>query len=805
MRAWHVAGGLCVGLALAGAIGASGCASGGDTTGPGSGGNQVGGFLPNGGGGSGGSGGMAIGGSGGSGGSTCGTEELCDGIDNNCDGATDEGCPCVEGDTQACYQDDPLLVGECAKGEQLCDVQGVWGSCAGESLPSAELCNGLDDDCDGATDEDIPNVVCGLGICRVTVAGCDNGQPVPCIPAQPQTELCNGLDDNCDGTPDEGCSCTDGQTQACYNDTPATRNVGECHDGVMTCNQQGQYGDCIGEQTPLANELCNGLDDNCDGYTDEGDPGSGPTCATEHLGICAQGQLHCVGGQPTCVHPAPGTESCNGLDDDCNGTTDDNIPGDGDPCNTGEVGFCAIGTAHCSNGLPQCIPPLPKAETCNGIDDDCDTVTDEGNPGGGVACNSGLAGECAAGTTLCQGGGIVCPQNQLPHDEICNGLDDNCNGSTDENNPGGNLACSTGNWGVCAAGTTHCLTGGIHCDQTTQPAVTEKCDGLDDDCDGSTDELWPTKGQQCSTGLGACLGLGNWVCNGQQTGVVCNAVPAATPGPEYCGDSIDSDCLGDVDPACPPNDYPAGAINISAGGTFPADLRYAHDDDDNTGGCGSTGGRDVFYTFTLAATQVVYADTFGSDFDTVIRIHDGACTNLAGVERACNDDSCTSTQSQLVTQLTAGTYCLVVDQFSGFSTAGAMTLHFVVGGRTGTQIVPGAAELTAVANTCNGTNLSTPSCNNSGHAAADLAYYFTTCPGTATLNASLCTGTSYDSVLYLRAGSAGSTDIACDDDYCSLQSQISGGLAGANLYWVIVDGYSSSSNCGPFALSYRKY
>jgi len=128
----------------------------------------------------------------------------------------------------------------------------------------------------------------------------------------------------------------------------------------------------------------------------------------------------------------------------------------------------------------------PSAEVCDGQDNNCDGTIDNGNPGGGQACNTGKFGICAAGTTACSGGAIICNQNQQPGVDICDGLDNNCNNTTDEGNPGGGQGCSTGKFGICAVGTTACSGGALVCNQNQQPSG-EVCDGLDNDCDGTVD------------------------------------------------------------------------------------------------------------------------------------------------------------------------------------------------------------------------------------------------------------------------------------------------------------------------------
>ncbi len=132
----------------------------------------------------------------------------------------------------------------------------------------------------------------------------------------------------------------------------------------------------------------------------------------------------------------PGSEVCNGLDDDCNGEIDESDPEEGGDCQTGESGVCGTGILECQGeaGLVCVATEVAAAETCNGLDDDCNGMVDDGNPGGGAACQTGMSGICAAGTQACTGGSVACvPDQMAAAAEICgNGLDDDCNGTADD-------------------------------------------------------------------------------------------------------------------------------------------------------------------------------------------------------------------------------------------------------------------------------------------------------------------------------------------------------------------------------------
>ena len=394
------------------------------------------------------------------------------------------------------------------------------------------------------------------------------------------------------------------------------------------------------------------------------------------------------------------------------------------------------------------------------------------------------------------------PDACVPIAEICNNADDDCDGVEDEE-LGLGTACDGADTDACVEGIIVCAgNGDTMCDDPTG-STTEVCNGVDDDCRNGIDDTYPV-GMSCSIGLGACARPGTLVCTAAMTGTQCNAV-AGAPTAELCGNMVDEDCNG-ADAACPANDLPSGAIDISAGGTFTADLTTAHDDNWAASGqfsCGNMGGRDVFYQFTLGAEEVVYWDTFASNFDSVVRVFAGACTGISATY-SCTDDQCSTTRSQGAIDLQPGTYCLVVDQYSSSTTAGGVSLRFMRGARSGLPIATASGSATGT--TAGKTNQSIAGCE-SQTTQPDQAYYFLSCPSrTYTVGANTCTGTAFDSVVYLRSGRANTADLACSDDSSGcgngLQSRFTGAtVSGANLQWLIVDGFGTSGN-GSYTLTY---
>ena len=438
--------------------------------------------------------------------------ELCNELDDDCDGIVDEdfvlGAPCTVG------------VGVCeGAGLVACAPDGAATCNAEEGMPSPEICDGLDNDCDGAVD-DLDSDECQLqnawGSCQGTLFCLAGGASI-CLGTYATAEACNGLDDDCDGAVDEtfdvGAACDAG--------------IGQCQvDGVKVCTEEGISTQCSGEELPPQEEACNGVDDDCDGDVDEPDA---LECEPYYIDIDEDGfgdiedvQCLCEAEYPytaaatgdcadkdASVNPSV-IESCNGKDDNCDGTVDEEaalgcvlfyVDGDKDGYGEQDDWKCLCGPdgqynlifgGDCNDADPTVKPGV--TELCNGQDDDCDGNLDEGYVTG-IPCTVGIGACAKQGTVICSldGKQVTCSEIAgEPAEEKCNGIDDNCNGSVDEGFPGVGVPCEAGIGDCKQSGLLVCTFDGAGLECGAVPGVpgNELCGGGDENCDGEVDEAY---------------------------------------------------------------------------------------------------------------------------------------------------------------------------------------------------------------------------------------------------------------------------------------------------------------------------
>ena len=294
-----------------------------------------------------------------------------------------------------------------------------------------------------------------------------------------------------------GTPCTAGQTKVCGTD------VGECVRGNQRCIE-GVFGDCEGSIGP-ALEICDGKDNDCDNAVDE-DLTTSPACEKQ-AGVCAGKVKSCVAGSyvATCGASEYGTDyqatetRCDGKDNDCNSMVDEGVGGG--PCPA--FGVCIGFQRACTAGVPGlCLAPgFETTETsCDNLDNDCDGMVDEGIVSS-TACTLN-AGVCSNTFAACRNGAIesTCTSasygmNFENNESLCDGLDNDCDGVTDRQRDGGFVRVGTCELssGVCGGARRVCLAGNGEAPCTAASygpsyEVSESsCDNLDNDCDGRVD------------------------------------------------------------------------------------------------------------------------------------------------------------------------------------------------------------------------------------------------------------------------------------------------------------------------------
>ncbi|MCX5741332.1 MAG: MopE-related protein [Proteobacteria bacterium] len=512
--------------------------------------------------------------------------EVCNGLDDNCNAQIDEGfnkgaacdngqqgvcrrtgvIACVADGTAACNAVAVVPGSEgtvCNNLDDDCDGKIDEGIAGCICFPQGETCNNMDDNCNGLIDDGPITRPCGTGVCQ-GIETCAAGVFSGCTAPPSSTEVCDNLDNDCDGI-------IDGFTQACStmpaNGFPAgdPRNnpgaapgpapscisegaaICACHPGNKTCptGGGGVFGACTGEIKPGV-EICNTLDDDCDGKVDEST--GGLDCSTN----CGIGTTVCVNGVLTCnAVTAPNDDTCDGVDDDCDGMIDEDYVSPG-ACGNGVV---CNGMERCVNGNPTCVGDPIGAEICNCADDNCNGQVDEGAlcPSGSTCTNCQCAFPCATGEFPCPLGKRCDPGTNFCIEDPCFGID--CppiNGALQE-------CVVTGNAGACAdACANENCTGGLKCQPSSGQCVPDTCAAFPEKCTGTENCVngvcvsnpcagvtCPNAGEYCVAGVchGSCAGV-DCASNQRCELGVCVADPCGKecPAGRVCHDST-GECL----------------------------------------------------------------------------------------------------------------------------------------------------------------------------------------------------------------------------------------------------------------------